>query len=201
MRQNLDLKTLCNDYTKFAINNEKLFSGVNYSTIQYCNISVCRNHNRVSAAIHNFLSLYKNKTFLNIGMGPGFLENRIAISKSVQMDSVEWENQVQNFEPILKHFDIKDKLTYTCNDITKDNFEIYNCNKTYDYLLLVRFFPLNAANATLEQTKERLNKLKKYSNKIFLFDIIEENYTNEQVEYFASIGENTPLGDSILLTL
>jgi hypothetical protein len=85
----------------------------------------------------------RNNTYLNLGMGPGFLENLVDIHGKINLESVEWIEQRENFSIIRKFMDIDNRLTYDCNSIYDENFEIYNCNKKYDYILLIRFYPLN----------------------------------------------------------
>ena len=89
--------------------------------------------------------------------------------------------------------DIDNRLTYDCNSIYDENFEIYNCNKKYDYILLIRFYPLNKASSNLDQVKILLNRLKKYSDKAIIVDSMSTNYNNDVLYYFKSIKSQYPI--------
>ena len=106
------------------------------------------------------------------------------LHQKVNLESVEWEEQAYIFYIINTYLNVKPN--YYCNDITKDNFEIFKCNKKYDYILLIRFFPLNKAMADLEKVKDILTKFKKYSDKAILVDFY-GNYNKEVYKYFDSI--------------
>ena len=89
--------------------------------------------------------------------------------------------------------DIDNRLTYDCNSIYDENFEIYNCNKKYDYILLIRFYPLNKASSNLDQVKTLLNRLKKYSDKALICDSMSTNYNDDVLDYFKSIKSQYPI--------
>ena len=159
----------------------------NFSVIQYVNIETLKAHIEVSTRIYNILArLPRSNTYLNFGMGAGFLERIVKLLGKINLESVEWEEQDVLFKPLREHLEVD--VNYICNSIHDDNFEIYECNKTYDYIILTRFFPLNRAHSDLQQVKEILTKLKKYCDKAILIDYY-ANYDKDVVEYFNSICE------------
>ena len=190
MKSEVDLNfySLTKIHTDFCLNHSHLFKDEHFSTIQYCNTFVCENHLDISIEIYNNLSsLPRKNTYLNFGMGPGFLENLTELHGKINLESVEWIAQKENFSRIRMFLDIENTLTYECNSIYDDDFEIYNCNKKYDYILLIRFYPLNKTNSNLDQVKNILNKLKKYSDKAIILDSMENNYKEDVLNYFNSI--------------
>lgn len=176
-----------NNYLNFCIQNPDLFQGENFSTIQYCNPGVIFDHFYISRLIYNELARTpRSNTYLNFGMGGGFLEHYVENYNKVNLESVEWDYQKANFTSLLKDFDLEHRLTYECNDIRNDNFEIYNCNKKYDYIILTRFYPLNKKNCkTVDEVSQLLEKLKVYADRFIIFDD-KHNYTEEVQDYFDS---------------
>lgn len=166
----------------------------NYSVIQYINIETLKSFIQISTEIYNKLArLPRNNTYLNFGMGAGFLERTVKIHGKINFESVEWEEQDILFQPLRKHLEVD--VDYICNSVYDDDFEIYGCNKTYDYIILTRFFPLNKTHSNLEQVKEILTKFKKYSDKAIIIDYY-GNYNTDVIEYFNSIQlERLPKSD------
>ena len=190
----LDFDSLNDQHADFCLKNPNLFIGEHFSTIQYSNFLICQNHLKISIDIYNILSrMSRNNTYLNLGMGPGFLENLVDIHGKINLESVEWIEQKENFSIIRKFMDIDNRLTYDCNSIYDENFEIYNCNKKYDYILLIRFYPLNKASSNLDQVKTLLNRLKKYSDKALICDSMSTNYNDDVLDYFKSIKSQYPV--------
>jgi hypothetical protein len=191
MRKNLNLDEMAFKHTNYVLSNENLFKNIHYSTVQYCNRDLCKRHNDMSKQVYAALRpiAKRNKTFLNFGMGPGFFENLIEAYGGYNLESVEWDEQEPNFRIIREHLDISINGKYICNDINLDNFNILNCNKRYDYVLLIRFFPLNAKHSDLNKVKNILNKLKKYADKAIILDNLEYNYNKDVIDYFNSISD------------
>jgi hypothetical protein len=189
----LNLYSLTKIHTKFCLSHPHLFKDEHFSTIQYCNHFVCKNHLNVSIDIYNDLSsLSKENTYLNFGMGPGFLENLSELHGKINLESVEWIDQKENFSIIRQYLEIDNTLTYDCNSVYDEDFKIYNCDKNYDYILLIRFYPLNKKNNTLDQVKNILSKLKKYSDKAIIFDKM-SNYKENVLDYFDTINTEETL--------
>lgn len=165
--------------------NEAARKEENFSVIQYINIETVKLFIQTSTEIYNKLArLPRSNTYLNFGMGAGFLERIVLLLGKINLESVEWEGQDVLFKPLREHLEVD--VNYMCNSIYDDDFEIYGCNKTYDYIILTRFFPLNKANSNLQQVKEILIKFRKYSDKAILIDY-HGNYDIEVVKYFNSI--------------
>jgi hypothetical protein len=180
------LANLARSHLAYCLNNPELFTNSNFSTIQYSNVDILKNHRDTSRDIYNALARCpRHFTYLNLGTGIGFLERFIKDFGNVNLDSVEWEDQYFQFEDIRKFCEIVP--TYKCNDINEDNFKIFDCNKKYDYILLIRFYPLNKKNNSLKQVKNILNKLKQYSDKVIILDDLHTNYNKEVIDYFNSI--------------
>lgn len=169
----------------FCIENSELFTDEHFSTIQYCNIEVLHNHFNIARKTYNELARApRSNSYLNLGMGAGFLEYYIENHGKINIESVEWIEQTKNFSILLKKLNIEHRLTYECNDIRLDDFEIFNCNKTYDYIILTRFYPINKKHvSTVNDLENILKKLQKYSDKFIIFDD-PNNYSEEIINYF-----------------
>lgn len=166
----------------------------NFSVIQYINIDAMKRYIETSTEVYNRLArLPRTNTYLNLGMGAGFLERIVHLLGKINLESVEWEKQDVLFRPLRDHLDVN--VNYICNSVYDDNFEIYGCNKTYDYILLIRFFPLNKKlSPELEKVKSILRKLKKYADKAILIDYY-DNYEEDVRDFFHSI-QDKPLPNS-----
>ena len=185
-----NLSNLSTDFLNFILHDvtaqEILKDSRHFSLIQYSNPPTIVNHIEVSVDIYNgLLRLPRHYKYLNLGMGAGFLERIVKLhNNKLDIESVEWDEQRYIFKNINDRIDVEPQ--YICNDITKDNFNIIDCATKYDYILLIRFFPLNRINASLNEVKQILLKLKKYSDKVILFDF-HKNYTEETRDYFNNI--------------
>lgn len=157
----------------------------NFSVIQYINIETLKSFIEINTEIYNALALLPgNNTYLNLGMGPGFLERIVALSGKLNLESVEWEEQDILFKPLREHLDVN--VDYICNSVFDKDFQIYKCNKTYDYIIAFRFFPLNKHFSDLDQVKDILVKLQKYGKKLILIDP-HFKYEEDVKEFFNSI--------------
>lgn len=194
---NLNLYSLSKLHTDFCLGYPQFFTGEHFGTIQYCNLHICESHLDVSIENYNILSrLPRDTTFLNFGMGPGFLENLVDLHGKINLESVEWNNQKINFSKFRTYLEIDNRLTYECNSVYDDNFEIYDCNKKYDYILLIRFYPLNKTNSSLDEVINILNKFKKYADKAIIMDNM-SNYQKDVLDYFNSISVKNTIFDNI----
>ena len=195
---NLRLTELSEKYLNYLLLNKDQFDNAdNWSLIQYLQINTLTIHSQISVDVYNNIArMSRNYTFLNIGTGPGFLERLVETHQKVNLESVEWEKQYECFSPIREHLDIKEP--FMCTSIY-DDFNIYDCDKKWDYGIAVRFFPLNKKfNNTIEELKTKLFKISKYCNKLIIFDDL-SNYNDEMIEYFNKIGTVTE--KSIVLNL
>lgn len=193
-----NLSSISRSYLNYLLFNPKARDAArkieNFSVIQYINIDALKKSIKTSTEVYNRLArLPRANTYLNMGMGAGFFERIVYLLGKINLESVEWEEQDILFKPLRDHLDVD--VNYICNSVNDDNFEIYGCNKTYDYILLIRFFPLNKKLTTdLEKVKSILRKLKKYANKAILIDFY-KNYQEDVVEFFESI-KDEPLPNS-----
>lgn len=184
-----NVRKLSKDFLDFILQDAKsqeiLKNPTHFSLIQYSNIEAIITNINTSIDVYNSIArLPRSSSFLNIGTGPGILERIVDLHQKVNLESVEWEEQAYIFNIINTYLNVKPN--YYCNDITKDNFEIFECDKKYDYILLIRFFPLNRSMADLEKVKNILAKLKRYSDKAVLIDFY-GNYNKNICKYFNSI--------------
>lgn len=156
-----------------------------YSVIQYVNTETVKSFIETATDTYNAIArMPRNLTFLNMGMGAGFLERTVLLYGKVNLESVEWEEQDILFYPLREHLGVK--ADYLCNSIFNENFEIYECNQRYDYIIATRFVPLNHSNANLKEVKEILNRFKKYSDKLIIIDYY-SNYATNVRKFFNSI--------------
>lgn len=185
-------RKLSKDFLDFILQDTKsqeiLKNPKHFSLIQYTNYDAVYNNVDVSKVVYNSIArLPRNSTFLNIGMGIGTLERIVSLHQKINLESVEWEEQAYIFNIVNEYLEVKP--TYYCNDITQDNFKIFECDKRYDYILLIRFFPLNDTMSDLEKAKNILTKLKEYSDKAVVIDFY-GNYSKEVRKYFNDIQLN-----------
>lgn len=168
------------DYLKYILTSDtsKYFDRHHFSLVQYCNPKVLRDNLFSNQALIEYLS--KDLTYLNIGMGGGFLE---AVSENHQIDSVEWDKQEPFFRPLRKALEVDHYLKYTVSDI-KDNSFVIKTDKVYDYAIFSRFFPINRKWCkSSEKFFEILHKVKPYCKGIIIFDTI-SNYEKEWIKDF-----------------
>lgn len=183
----IQLLDVAYDHLDFVLKNPEYFKTKDhFSTVQYSNVTLLSQLDDVCKKIYNSLArTRRDSTYLNIGTGPGILEFYANEFKAANIDSVEWDQQERNFSVIRKALNVEP--TYLCNDVRDNNFDIYNCNKKYDYVLLIRFFPINAENATVSQLKDRLSKFKKYANKAIIIDNIDVAFNKKLYDVLASL--------------
>ena len=183
-----NLIELATEHLNFTLGNSELFlDPINFSTIQYCNPDALSNINVTSISIYNAIAkMSRNLKFLNFGTGGGFLEFYVDQFKAIDLTSVEWEQQLENFKVVRKFLEIEPD--YICNSILSDDFEIYNCDEKYDFIICVRFFPLNKSHSQdVDSVKKILSKFKKYSDRVIIIDDVVTNYTIPVKRYFNSI--------------
>ena len=181
-----DYKNISLNHLYFCLLNQNLFINEHFSIIQYSNPIILDRYFSIARQIYNEIARTpRTNTYLNFGMGAGFLEYYTKNYGKINLESVEWNQQKEHFSELRKSFDVDDQLTYTCNDIRNDDFEIFNCNKIYDFIILTRFYTINKKYSDTLKAEEILNKLKKYSNKFIIVDN-PINYGSETLEYFES---------------
>ena len=179
-------KNVSLNHLYFCLLNQELFTDEHFSIIQYSNPVILDRYFSIARQIYNEIARTpRSNTYLNIGMGAGFLEYYVKNYGKINLESVEWDQQKEHFSILRKDFDVDDQLTYVCNDIRNNDFEIFDCNKTYDFIILTRFYPINKKYSDTLKVEGILNKLKKYSNKFIIVDN-PINYKSETLEYFES---------------
>jgi hypothetical protein len=159
----------------------------NFSTVQYMNSKNVRNQVKFNDLLYKrIFSLYKEGVFLDLGVGPGFLEFiNIKNSRKIQLSTVEWETQVDCFKSIRNSFGVV--VNYLCSDILSDDFKIHECETYYDYVILQRFFPVYKT-PSLERTELVLKKLVPYAKYALVVES-DSNWSEEQYEYILNITE------------
>lgn len=174
-------------HTDFLLTEpDTISSATNYSLFQYCNSSLCKQHAKVAYEIANRLDL--DKSYLNIGTGPGFLEKIIERnSPKTRFHTSEWVEQAPVFERIISHQKVKNY--FSMSDITKDDFKIeLPSNEKYDYALLIRFFPTNVKWAkTKDRFETLIDKLKPYVDNVMIIDH-QNNIDQSWMENFDYLG-------------
>jgi hypothetical protein len=155
-----DISKVCRTYTDILVADYGR-QPVPGAVIQYCNPD---SFTDVYAATHNMIKmLSRQKSYLNIGTGVGILEY-IASKEGFDVDTVEYIYlDVDPFYSILRRL-LDVDLTYTSTDFYK-GYDIRDCTKTYDTILLNRFGPLQVY-CPIEDITNFFNQLKKYSNTI-----------------------------------
>jgi hypothetical protein len=181
-----DYKGISLNHLYFCLLNQNLFTDEHFSIIQYSNPVILDRYFSIARQIYNEIARTpRSNTYLNIGMGAGFLEYYVKNYGKINLESVEWDQQKEHFSILRKDFDVDDQLTYVCNDIRNNDFEIFDCDKIYDFIILTRFYPINKKYSDTLKVEEILNKLKKHSNKFIIVDN-PINYKSETLEYFES---------------
>lgn len=180
----LIVSDLCHEFLNYMYSEN--LERFNLNAAQYCNE---RNvHDQIMSAIDNrknIIEKYPEKSFLNIGVGPGFLEWDCKKFNINNLDSVELQPELQKqmlltYNWILDYLDVQDRITYRCNDIRKDGFEIFECNKTYDFILCFRFPPIGLNKNGVDGVKEVLSRLSRYGKKV----IVNSNTNTKEIDIF-----------------
>jgi hypothetical protein len=179
-----EIRRISKSQLEFILKNKKKLPEYSF-LLQYMNESVLKGLFNLNHKIYNIIENYpSNTTFLNIGMGAGFLEYYVEKYQKVNLESVEKDSSFKKYLHLKEEIGIDKRNFYLCGNIKKENFQIYDCNKSYDYIILIRFTPLNKLLSPLVSDLEIiLNRLKKYSNKFIIVDD-ERNFNNEVIKYF-----------------
>ena len=186
------LETVANNYLNGILrDNKNLINDTNFSLIQYSNQTVLKLH--IKASINTLDHLDKDKSYLNVGMGGGFLELVAKQRGGYNIESIEWDQQEPIFRPLRVGFDVDNYLIDIVGDINSDEFTI-NTDKHYDYVILSRFFPINKKWAgTEERFWELINKFKQYADGVIIFDAI-TNFNKDWLKDFEIYSMNESKG-------
>ena len=159
----------------------------NMSTVQYMNErQLMFSFKFNSLVVKQLKKLDKNSAFLNIGPAAGLLEyaNKV-MGDTLTICSVEWDEQYLCCEKIRNVLGIN--IGYICNNVIEDNFEIFNIENYFDYVVLQRFFPIYHTN-TSYRIDDVLTKMSPYGKKALIVES-DGNWSKEQFEHIKSISE------------
>lgn len=168
------LEDLCEAYLLYIISHPEVLRFNPWdSQIQYLVTNTHRIHLEQALITYDTLNTLgiNSKEVLNIGTGGGYLEYVCKYFNN-PIHTVEYENNksvldgVRAFRLIREWFNVD--LTYTMSSIDRENFEIHNCSKKYDWIILFRFLyhATEEKNPIIDykKTYEILSRLKKYGN-------------------------------------
>lgn len=183
-----DIESAAEAHLYYVMKNKLMFCEPhNFSTVQYMNSKNVRNQVKFNELLYKrIFNLYKSGIFLDLGVGPGFLEYvNIKNNRKLQLTTVEWETQVDCFKSIRDSFGVD--VNYLCSDILSDDFKIHGCETYYDYVILQRFFPVYKT-PSLERTQLVLEKLVPYAKYALVVES-DGNWSEEQYKFILSITE------------
>ena len=169
-----------------VMGNKSLFmEPYNISTVQYMNE---KNHINLlkfkELLLKKLISFDRGGIYLNIGTGCGHLEYvNMLMGSKIHISNVEWENQYECCKKVREIFDVN--VNYVCNDVLKDDFDIYGCKTHYDYLILERFFPIYKSLKP-ERIEYVLKQLAPYAKQSLIVES-DSNWSKEQKEYIEKI--------------
>jgi len=176
------------DHLYYVMKHKELFADpMHLSTVQYMNSKNVRNQIKFNELLYKrLLSFDREGIYLDIGVGPAFLELvNNTLGKKLHISTVEWEEQVEHFKCVRESWDVP--VDYQCTDVLADDFKIHNCETYYDYVLLQRFFPVYKTKGE-ERIKEVLTKFTPYAKRAIIIEA-DTNWTKAQWTYMLSISE------------
>lgn len=166
------LDALCEEYLLYIISHPEVLKFPPWnSQIQYLVTNTHKIHLSQALTTYDTLNTLgiNSKEVLNIGTGGGYLEY-VCTHFNNPIHTVEYENLksvvdgVRAFRTMRDWFDVN--LTYTMGSIQKEDFQINDCNKKYDWLILFRFFyhATEETNPIVDYKKvyDILSKLERY---------------------------------------
>ena len=164
---NSELELLSWEYCRWVMANPDQFSTKdNFSLVQYLAPKVTRNHLKFNLKISEQLD--QSKSYLDMGMGAGFLE---AVQRRLGHENivgVEWE---------------------ICISVFDDDFTL--SQPTHDYVVFNRFFPINKKNSpTVDDFNLILEKFKPYAKGFILADT-KYNYYDGVLDRLENLNTNT----------
>lgn len=185
---NSELELLSWEYCRWVMANPDQFSTKdNFSLVQYLAPKVTRNHLKFNLKISEQLD--QSKSYLDMGMGAGFLE---AVQRRLGHENivgVEWEKQEPVFRGLRKVFDVDNTLSEICISVFDDDFTL--SQPTHDYVVFNRFFPINKKNSpTVDDFNLILEKFKPYAKGFILADT-KYNYYDGVLDRLENLNTNT----------
>lgn len=167
-----------NDLVEVLLRYNDIDFMFNKHMVQYLSVDHLKDLYGVSESVINYLkeNNIDNKQVLNIGTGIGLLES-IGKTKNYSIDCTEMKLMTVASRKLIPELDpywvVRNKLnsevTYWTNSIF-DDYIIYNCQRKYEYGLLVRFTALTEDCQTYNDIKTVLKNLQKYVDKIIVID-------------------------------
>lgn len=185
---NSELELLSWEYCRWVMANPDQFSTKdNFSLVQYLAPKVTRNHLKFNLKISEQLD--QSKSYLDMGMGAGFLE---AVQRRLGHENivgVEWEKQEPVFRGLRKVFGVDNTLSEICISVFDDDFTL--SQPTHDYVVFNRFFPINKKNSpTVDDFNLILEKFKPYAKGFILADT-KYNYYDGVLDRLENLNTNT----------
>lgn len=176
-----------NSFLYDVMKNKRRYQSIHFSTTQYMNPKGNLNQLKFKELVIRTLTKEaKGLAFLNIGTAAGHLElaNRL-MKKPIHISSVEWEEQYDCCEHYRNMIDVR--VDYKCNNILDDDFEIYDIETYFDFVILERFFPLYHTQ-TAEGIKQILTKFVPYAKRAVVIES-DENWHKDQWKYMLQISK------------
>lgn len=197
----LMIDEMCSEFLNYMYEHKN--KGFSLNSAQYCNERTIHNLISISNFYRkNIIQKNPDKTFLNMGVGPGFLEWVCKKFEVNNLESVELKSELNKnrltYEWFTNYLDVDDKITYRCNSIKQDTFKIFDCNKQFDYILCIRFSPIVSSKFGISQARESLHKFKPYAKKAIIPSTI---YAHDVALHLRSIAEDIWNDEQIILNL
>jgi hypothetical protein len=175
-------------HAMFVMQNKRLFiDSINFSTVQYMWERGHRTAMKFNKVVLDALKqVDQNASFLNMGTAAGHLAlcNRL-YDCGLDIHNVEWDYQVECCEVVRNTFGIN--IDYLCNNVNDNDFQIFNCDKKYDYVILQRFFPVYHTQKKSE-VNAVLKKFVPYAKKAIVIES-NNNWNKDLYEHVVSISE------------
>lgn len=156
------------DYCKWVMQNPEQFSPKeNFPLVQYLSPKVTRNHIKFNVKISDVLD--QSKSYIDMGMGAGFLEAVQRRRGHENIVGIEWDQQEPVFRGLREVFGVNDMLSEVCSTVFDDDFTLNQ--PQHDYVIFNRFFPINKKNSpTVDDFNKMLDKFKPYAKGFILAD-------------------------------
>lgn len=136
--------------------------------IQYVNEKNYRNIIKLCYEVLNSINKHKDKKILDFGCGINGFDYFNKLFFDYNLDSCDWEDR----DEIYNIFCLNPP-NYFCSDWTKDNFKIYNCEKKYDIIIIMRSILLH--NNTFDNFIKLMQKLLPYLESTGYFILLQSN--------------------------
>lgn len=182
------LRQAAYEHLLWTMKNKGAFlTSYNISTVQYMNERGLKDAVKFNYNVVKSLEKFdRNSAFLNIGSAAGLLEYTNKVMKEpITMLSVEWDEQYLCCKKIREVLGIN--ISYICNDVLDDNFEIFDCENYFDYVIMQRFFPIYHSSFSY-RLDDILEKMSLYAEKAIIIES-DSNWAKEQYKKLESVSE------------